>query len=350
MKMRKRYLLAGLLVAAGMAWAIRHFAAQTNFQQIQSPGFWRTVAGASHVHLLLASALIAATYYLRSIRWQVLLRPLRAISLNHVVVSTLIGFSAVALVGRPGEFIRPVLIARKEGVAISSQLGAWTLERILDSMAIVALLGASLWLWPPAIAAGSTASTLLESFRRAGEVLLALTVGVAVVLALLHHWPRPADLLFQKITQPLPEKFRARLLGMYGHFTDALAVIGDVRNLLLTLGCTALIWVLVLGSYWSVAQALGSPLDQLNWGGLTLVLVASGLGSLVHLPAVGGGIQIASILTLTHLFNVPLPTATSMALFLWIITYLLVLIPGLPLAAREGFTWRTWRTLPTPVA
>src|SRR5262249_57578341 len=44
----------------------------------------------------------------------------------------MIGFTAVALLGRPGEFIRPFLIGRKEGLGMSSQLAVWVVERLFD--------------------------------------------------------------------------------------------------------------------------------------------------------------------------------------------------------------------------
>ena len=123
-------------------------------------------------------------------------------------------------------------------------------------------------------------------------------------------------------------------------------MIGDLPGLLRALVSTAIVWLCVLGSYWAAAQSLGEPVSAINAGGLTLVMLSSGLGSVAHLPGVGGGIQIATILSLTHLFSIPLPIATSMALFIWVITYLLVLLPGLPLAAREGISWRNLSSLP----
>ena len=49
-----------------------------------------------------------------------------------LVSYTLIGFTAVVLTGRPGEFVRPYLIAKKAKVPISTQIAAWVIERILD--------------------------------------------------------------------------------------------------------------------------------------------------------------------------------------------------------------------------
>lgn len=344
--MRKRYLITGLVVLAGILWMLRRFSVDAGIQHFQTAGFWQTVAGANHMYLLVSAVAIGITYALRAYRWQTMLRPTRDTNFYNVLVGTLIGFAGVGVIGRPAELLRPYLIARKEGMAVSSQLGAWTLERILDSLAIVALLGLSLWLWPPEIAAGSTASHLLAGFQRAGSILLLVTLAAGIVLTILHYWPSIARSVLNALIRPLPEKLRGHLHSIFDHFISALAVIGDLPNLLRALSSTALVWFCVLVSYWAAAQSLGEPVSSIRLGGLTLVMLSSGLGSMAHLPAVGGGIQIATVLSLTHLFNIPLPVATSMALFVWVITYLLVLIPALPLAAREGISWRNFSTLP----
>jgi hypothetical protein len=78
---------------------------------------------------------------------------------------------------------------------------------------------------------------------------------------------------------------------------------------------------------------------------MVLVMVASVTGSIAYLPAVGGGTQVATTFTLAKVLGIPLPMATSMALTVWTMTYLLVLIPGLPLAASQGLTWGRFRNL-----
>ena len=45
--------------------------------------------------------------------------------------------------------------------------------------------------------------------------------AIAVVLAMLHHWPRPADALVQRLTAPLPEHVRARLDGLIAQLRSA---------------------------------------------------------------------------------------------------------------------------------
>ena len=72
-------------------------------------------------------------------------------------------------------------------------------------------------------------------------------------------------------------------------------------------------------------------------------MVISLMGSLLLIPGIGGGTQVATFVALTELFGMPLEVASSVAILLWVLTYMVVLLPGLPLIAREGLTWQRLR-------
>ncbi len=57
--------------------------------------------------IVLGVAIIYFDYYLRALRWKILLRPVCDVKTSRLVAPTMIGFTALALLGRPGEFIRP---------------------------------------------------------------------------------------------------------------------------------------------------------------------------------------------------------------------------------------------------
>jgi hypothetical protein len=83
-----------------------------------------------------------SSYYGRAIRWAVFLQPLRPHPRTwNLVTATTIGFTAIVLLGRPGEFVRPYLIAVKEKVPVTSQLAIWVLERIFDLLAALLIFG-----------------------------------------------------------------------------------------------------------------------------------------------------------------------------------------------------------------
>ncbi len=86
-----------------------------------------------------------AGYYGRALRWRILMRPVKADpSLWNLFSATVIGFSAITVLGRPGEFVRPYLIAAKEKVSASSQMAALLLERIYDILIVLAIFGFAL--------------------------------------------------------------------------------------------------------------------------------------------------------------------------------------------------------------
>src|SRR5205823_7305517 len=86
----------------------------------------------SWYRVALAVMIINLDYFLRALRWKILLSPVKKVSTLSVTASQFIGFTGLALLGRPAELIRPYLIAKKHNLSMSSQMAVWTVERIFD--------------------------------------------------------------------------------------------------------------------------------------------------------------------------------------------------------------------------
>jgi len=345
---RNRILIAAILVLLGVGWGVYHFASGPEWQQFSAAALWESLSAANVPYLLLGTALTFASYLCRAYRWKAFLRPMKQARVGNIFIATLVGFSAVAVLSRAGEVVRPWMIAQKEDLPLSSQFGAWTLERVFDTLTLVSMLGASLWLFPTATAAGAQAAAMMAHFRSAGVVLTFIAIGMAAVLVLLHYAPEFTENVIVALAWPLPQRIRDGIRRALEHFAATLAVIRDAKSFLECVFWSSLVWLTLLGAYWSVARAFGEPLAGLHWGAMTLVLIASVTGSVAQLPAVGGGVQLATALTLTGLFGVALAPATAVALTIWVMTFLLVIIPGAPLAAREGLSWSRLRSILFP--
>ena len=131
---KKRFLLYALAFAVFAVLVYIQFRTWRNFDWAT---FWRegrNLGRPPHIfHLLHAVALIYVAYGMRALRWKIFLRPVRPkASTWQLLGPTLIGFTGLALLGRPGELIRPYLIARRERLTFSSQLAVWAVERIFD--------------------------------------------------------------------------------------------------------------------------------------------------------------------------------------------------------------------------
>src|SRR5690242_17960726 len=156
---------------------------------------FRTVSHVSPLHIAAAIALIYVTYVLRAWRWRVFLEPVCKSRTSHLVAPTFIGFTGLALLGRPGEFIRPYLIARREGLPFASQVGVWTVERIFDIGAFTVLMTLDVF-----FSTVIRANPYLHKFKIAAVVLCALVAFAAVLAVLIRKRQHQVAGFFHNLT------------------------------------------------------------------------------------------------------------------------------------------------------
>src|SRR5207244_3729293 len=96
----------------------------------------------------LAASIVATilTYVARAFRWQVLLNPLKEVPMGPLISTNFLGFSAIYLFGRPGELVRPLWLTRREQIPLTASVATIIVERVLDSVMIIALFGLALLL------------------------------------------------------------------------------------------------------------------------------------------------------------------------------------------------------------
>jgi glycosyltransferase 2 family protein len=305
--------------------------------------FGSTLANLDWAWLSLSIVFAYASYYGRAVRWAVFLRPLRPQArMWNLVTATTIGFTAIVLLGRPGEFVRPYLIAWKEKVPVSSQLAVWVLERIFDLLFALLIFGYGL-------------SRVRSSNAQVGEALRwVLQVGGAAVwgmsciclilLFLLRQYP---DVFRRRLTdalQFLPQSQLERLEKWLHSFLQGVESLRSSRALLAAVGLTALEWVLIGACYYCVMKSFHGTFEF----GLLDILIYMGFvafGAVVQLPGIGGGMQVVSVLVLHEIFQLPIAIATSATLTLWFITFVIVVPVGLLMAFQEGLNWRKLKHL-----
>ena len=80
-----------------------------------------------------------ATFFLRALRWQELLAPVKKVALGPIFTTTVMGFSAIFLLGRAGELVRPLWMARRENISVSASFATIIVERFLDSIMLIGI-------------------------------------------------------------------------------------------------------------------------------------------------------------------------------------------------------------------
>src|SRR3954451_14005225 len=145
-KNQKRILVSAVVlgVLALLVWA--QFRAWRKFDWER---FKEGTAGIQYLPLLWAVLAVYAADFLRAIRWKIFLRPSKPnASWTGLISPQYVGFTALALLGRPGELIRPYLIARRENLSLPSQLAIWFVERAFDIGAVTVILSVDIFLVP----------------------------------------------------------------------------------------------------------------------------------------------------------------------------------------------------------
>ena len=122
-------------------------------------------------------------YWLKAWRWRMLLSPLgRYRPLADLLPSILIGFAFNNLLPfRPGEFVRPMVFARRQRLPMVAVLASVALERVLDLIALLVLLGAGLFMMP----------RVSDEVRRGAIIMAVLSAGGVIVVASYLAWTGP---------------------------------------------------------------------------------------------------------------------------------------------------------------
>jgi uncharacterized protein (TIRG00374 family) len=304
---------------------------------------WASVAQARPLPLLLSIVAIYAAYAVRALRWARFSCYQGRLGFSSLFSATLIGFSAVFLLGRAGEPIRPLLIARKERLPVSSAFGIYVLERVFDVAATVVIAGLALLAFSPASLAGES-QALLMTARTTG---IALLVGLlAVVAFLLYFRLHGAEAIERRLGDWHHRPgWHARAAGLFQGFSEGLRAIRTFGDLLMALWYTAIHWAVIAAIYYWVQQSFPGRLGELSFTAALLVLAFTMVGSTVQLPGVGGGSQLASFLAFTVVFGVEKEPAAAASVVLWLVTFAACIVAGVPLLIREGWSMGELRRL-----
>jgi hypothetical protein len=275
------------------------------------------------------------TYLVRALRWKVLLRPVNpGARVGPLLNATIIGFSAVTVLGRAGEMVRPYLIAKTSKVPFASQVAAWIVERIYDTLIALAIFGFAMTRVSPDV----LGPTLSWALQVGGGVIVLGTVVCLGILILMRYRSVHIERWALRTVGFLEAHRLDRVERMIGAFLNGFRSVQSAGATLRMVLYTILEWVLVWGCYACVIRAFGADV-RLSPAHLLVLMGFATFGSLVQLPAVGGGVQVTIVLVLTEIFGIRVELATTVGLLIWFLLWVSILPVGVMLAIRQGLTW-----------
>lgn len=347
--MNKRQLILGLvvlvvLIALGFYAQHRHPINWHEVVQQFAESRWGYFAiGISGIYL---------AYILRATRWAYLLRHHQKVSPLSLVASQVIGFTAVALIGRVADPVRPYLTAKKTGLTVANQLAVYIVERLFDfgTMAVFFSIAMIILFQDQSASSSlivqSTHSGFLARFagpRVAQFGGLVLTLFGVIFLVLVRISGTAVAALMEK-SLGLVSKNVGRVVGeKIRSFQAGLDTIRSWGDFLIAASTSVIMWTLIACAYFFTLRGFtGSPaLASISFSKAVVLMMISGGASVFQLPVIGWFTQIFAVAAvLAKVFEVDAEAAMACAAVLLLVTFLCVIPVGLIWAQFENISLR----------
>jgi uncharacterized protein (TIRG00374 family) len=337
MRVSSRKLLLVVLGLCVLGFVIYRSSGFINLADFSGAKLLLAIRTANPYYLLLSVVAIYACYALRALRWEVFQKNLGPSRFWTIYKLTLAGFSATFLLGRAGEPVRPLLMARKEKLPVADMFGLYVLERLFDTASTAVIAGLGLVLYQSHARADGGTNTLATAAKTTGSLLC---IGVSIALTFLVYLRLHGTALLERRLQdwlPLPG-WKSTLARIVLGFVRGVQTIRTWADLAMAVAYSAAHWFLVLLIFVWVSHSLGGSLSNIGLGDALLLLAFTLVGSALQLPGVGGGSQLACFLAYTTVFGVEKEPAAAAAILIWLITFAAGSLAGIPLLIGEGMS------------
>lgn len=307
------------------------FLYQTDFGEI------RDAFANAHYGIAFASlGVYFAGIWVRTIRWQYLLRPVARVPVSRLFPVVIIGLMANNLIpARAGELVRAYVLGERERVSKAASLGTIAVDRVFDGLTlvpmvvvIIAFVGTSEKFPLPVV----DYSIDLVGLSIIMAVLFSVALAVLLVLAFSATWRDRTDRLIHWLT---PERLRPSVEGLAHSFFEGLRSLRSPVDLTVAWVMSAVSWLLEGTMYYLVGLAF-----DIDVGFQYYLLVTAAANLAISVLASQGGIGPFELVTKQTFIGagVTTSTATAYAIGLHALVLLPVIALGLYFLGAMGFS------------
>jgi glycosyltransferase 2 family protein len=314
----------------GVAIGISALCVWLSMKEVDLARVAQSLRNANYLGFAGVMAITIFAFWVRAIRWRLLLRLDRPIATGSLFSATMIGFMANnVLPFRLGEFVRPWALARREKLSKSMLLATIVVERAIDMLTLLGIFGIALLVSP--IDGNTPAGRLVQGGAR---VLLVLSVCLTVFVVAAERNRR----LAHNLIGLLPGLLRDRAGRLLDRFLDGFSLFRDIGRLLQ-------VFLLSFGMFLSFAVALWITAWSLDiavpWYAGLVMLVVTAIGIMVPAaPGYVGTLHVACTAGLA-LYGVAKTPASAFGWFYFFSQWLPITSVGLFYLNREGLSLHT---------
>lgn len=190
-------------------------------------------------YCLLALPISTLSHWVRAMRWKVYLEPIKPATSNiNLFSAVMVGYIINNITPRGGEFVRPIVYARRENISKTSVFATIVVERLIDMIFLLLMFGFVFLL---------SSDLITKAFPELNTTLLTyMVVGifVLVVFLFLIISTNIFDKLLENIIKPLIPKYYNRIYSLWNSFKVGLETLKNPRHYLKNFIYSAIIWIL----------------------------------------------------------------------------------------------------------
>ncbi len=336
--MKKKQWIVGLVVVLALAallfWGrdkihfdFRVFRAQLALAD------WRKIG--------IAVGCIYVGYVFRAVRWALLMRHNKKVPLFSLLGAQVIGFTAVALIGRVADPVRPYLVSKRTALPLSTQIAVYIVERLFDFGAMALIISSvilfTVWFGQPG------ALPHPEELKKAGYGGLAITLLAGLFLVAVRLAGGMVASFMEGAFGLISKKLGAAVGNRIRAFRAGLDTIRSFSDFAIAATLSLTMWMLITLAYLETMRAFTAspPLTAMDLPKCILLLAVSGTASVFQLPILGWFSQIGFVAAaMASFFGASPEASTACAATLLLVTFLSIVPVGLIWARFEHVSLR----------
>jgi uncharacterized protein (TIRG00374 family) len=276
-------------------------------------------------------------YITRSLRWRYLLLPEKKdVRFSSMVAANIVGFTANAVLpGRVGELIKPLDLARREGIRAGFAVGTVIVERVFDVLTTCTLLGLFLLARPVLPGLGNIGEEHFRNLYLWGRLALAVALGLVALILVLYFLRDRAVRTITTLLRPFSEKLSLKAAAVSCEFIDGLAFFRSLGNLGMYLLFSLIFWLGILFFYWVLFLAYGVRAPFFL---MIPYVFLTGVGAAIPTPGMVGGFHYFSRLGMTAFLGLEPSRAVALTLVAHAGQIGVTCLLGYAILAREGLS------------
>ncbi len=311
----------------GMGLSISAFFLYLAFRQVDSHKLAEELKNSNVAILIPAVLALFISHWFRAVRHRYLLAPIKQIEDRSLFSALMIGYMAnTFLPAHLGELLRAYVIGKKEKISGSSTLATIAVERIIDVVSLLIIMGLVFMVYPfPGI------------IKLSAYLTFAFVVVIVGFLAFLKIKPRQTNTIVEIIIKPFPRKIGDKILRLFGSFREGVVALEDRQSYLIVFILSILIWMCYAVVFAAGFQAFNfMETYNIPLGASFVVLVITTISIVVpSSPGYVGTYHWLCMISLS-LFAVPESPALGYAIVIHAVNMLPVALVGVAFSLKEG--------------